>query len=200
MALLSGSITVKEETVDDAAAAVDALAGHERIDKQRIFVLGHSLGGMLLPRIAKANDKIAGFISLAGSTRPMEDLILEQTKYLVSLGGNLTDDQQKQIEQLEQQIAKVKSPDLSPQTAAKELPLGVPAKYWLDLRGFDPAEAAKEIEKPNADLARRAGLPGDDGGFGRWKKALGSRTQVKFISYPNPESLVHGRQRKKCAG
>ncbi len=68
MALSLNSITVKEETIDDAVAAVEALASHEKIDPKRIFVLGHSLGGTLIPRIGKTAPKIAGFVSLAGST------------------------------------------------------------------------------------------------------------------------------------
>ncbi len=83
LALLPGGITVKEETVDDAAAAVGLLAAHEKIDPKRIFVLGHSLGGSLLPRIAAVRGDIAGLVSLAGSTRPLEDLLLEQVRYLL---------------------------------------------------------------------------------------------------------------------
>ena len=85
MAMSVNTITVKEETIDDAVAAFEALKSQEKIDPKRIFVLGHSLGGTLLPRIGKAKDGIAGFISLAGSTRPMEDLVLEQTRYILSL-------------------------------------------------------------------------------------------------------------------
>jgi uncharacterized protein len=81
MALSANTITVKEETIDDAVAAVEALASQEKIG--RIFVLGHSLGGLLLPRIGKASPNIAGFTSLAGSTRPLEDLVLEQTRYIL---------------------------------------------------------------------------------------------------------------------
>jgi len=48
------TLTVKEETIDDALAAVALLHQTEGIDPARIFVLGHSLGGYLLPRIALA--------------------------------------------------------------------------------------------------------------------------------------------------
>jgi dienelactone hydrolase len=46
--------TVKEETIDDALAAVALLRNTPNIDQHRIFVLGHSLGGMLVPRIGLA--------------------------------------------------------------------------------------------------------------------------------------------------
>src|SRR5208283_4488594 len=120
---------------DDAVAAFEGLASKEKIDSKRISVLGHSLGGSLLPRIGRASTKIAGFISLAGSTRPLEDLVLEQTRYILSLDGTLTEDAKKKIGEIERQVALVKSPKLSEETPMSALPLGVPAKYWLDLRG-----------------------------------------------------------------
>ena len=77
---MASNITVKEETIDDVVSAFEALVSQDKIDPKRIIVLGHSLGGMLIPRIAQAQDKISGFISLAGSTMPLEDLVLEQTR------------------------------------------------------------------------------------------------------------------------
>jgi dienelactone hydrolase len=200
MAVFASSITVKQETIDDAAAAVDALASHERINKGQIFVLGHSLGGTLKPRIAKANDKIAGFICLAGSVRPLDVLLIEQTKYILSLDGPMTEEKRKQIEQLEQQIAKIRLPDLSLQTAAKELPLGVPASYWLDLRGYDPAEAAKEIAKPILILQGERDYQVTMEDFGLWKAALGSSLRVRFISYSTLNHLfVEGKGKSSPA-
>lgn len=181
MALSASSITVKEETVDDAVAAVDALASQEKI--RRIFVLGHSLGGMLLPRIGKTKDGIAGFISLAGSTRPLEDLVLEQTRTI--LDGK----EQDKLREIERQVGRVKSPQLSEDTPKSELPLGIPAKYWLDLRGYDPAAAAKELSKPMLILQGERDYQVTMEDFVGWKKALGSRTDVTFVSYPKLNHL-----------
>jgi dienelactone hydrolase len=189
MSLLGGKLTVKEETVGDAAAAVDALADRKEVDPKRIFVLGHSLGGMLIPRIAAASDKIAGFISLAGSTRPMEDLILEQSRYILSLDGELNDEARKQLAQIEQQVAKVKSDELNDSTPASELPLGVPAKYWLDLRGYDPAEEAKKVTQPMLILQGERDYQVTLVDFARWREALDNRDNVKLISYPDLNHL-----------
>jgi hypothetical protein len=189
MALASSSITVKEETIDDAVAAVETVAGHKRIDPKRIFVLGHSLGGMLIPRIGKAKDTIAGFVILAGSTRPLEDLMLEQTKYIVSLAGKLTEEEQKKVRELEQQVARVKSPDLSIATHSSDLPLGVPAKYWLDLRGYEPAQEATNLRKPMLILQGERDYQVTMADFANWKKALASRKDVKFIAYPKLNHL-----------
>ncbi len=189
MALVSSSITVKEETVDDAIAAVEILAGHKKIDPKRIFVLGHSLGGMLIPRIGKAKDTIAGFVVLAGSTRPLEDLVLEQTKYLVSLAGKLTEEEQKKVHDLERQVARVKSPDLSTATPKSELPFGAPPQYWLDLRGYEPAKEAKDLRKPMLILQGQRDYQVTMEDFANWKMALASRKDVKLVSYPRLNHL-----------
>jgi dienelactone hydrolase len=183
MALMSGNITVKEETVDDAVAAVGLLADHKKIDPKRIFVLGHSLGGMLIPRIAKAKPGIAGFISLAGSTRPLEDLVLEQTKYILSLEEKPTEEGRQKLREIERQVARVKSADLSPATPRTELPFGAPAKYWLDLRGYDPAGEAKDLRKPMLILQGERDYQVTMVDFANWKRALSATKDVKLVSY-----------------
>jgi hypothetical protein len=70
---ISDSITPFLETVEDAIKAVDTLKSIPEIDGMKIYVLGHSLGGTLLPRIAKEDTSIKGMIVMAGSTKPLED-------------------------------------------------------------------------------------------------------------------------------
>tara|TARA_R110002111_G_scaffold261826_3_gene335822 strand:- start:30062 stop:31396 length:1335 start_codon:yes stop_codon:yes gene_type:complete len=189
MALLSGTMTVKEETVDDAVAAVEVLTQTPRIDGNRIFVLGHSLGGNLLPRMGAASGKIAGFISLAGSVRPLEVLVLDQVKYLFSLDGTITAEEQQKIDVIKKQVETVQSPALSEKVTAAELPLGVPATYWLDLRGYHPARSAKTLEKPFLILQGERDYQVTMVDFQMWKQALGSRDDVTLISYPGLNHL-----------
>ncbi len=148
LAMQAGSLTVKQETIDDVVYALEYLKSQPEIDKQRIFIAGHSLGGMLLPRIAQRTPTAAGYIGLAGSSRPLEDLILQQTQEILSKQAKLSDEEQQELDKLKKQVALVKSPDLKRETPASDLPLGIPAAYWLDLRGYRPAEEAKSIDKP----------------------------------------------------
>lgn len=189
MSLMKSSITVKEETIDDAVAAVKVVKAHNQIDRNRIFVLGHSLGGMLIPRIAEAEAGIAGFICLAGSARPLEDHVLEQTKYILSLDGELTEEEKTKLQEIERQVAQVKSPDLAASTPAKDLPLGAPAAYWLDLRGYDPAKEAKTVRTPILVLHGERDYQVTMEDFARWKDALAGRDDVKLISYPQLNHL-----------
>jgi dienelactone hydrolase len=189
MAPAAETITVKEETIDDAVAAVETLAAQEKIDAKRVFVLGHSLGGSLLPRIGKAKEGIAGFISLAGSTRPLEDLILDQSRYILSLDGKLSLEAQKKLTEIEQQVANVKSANLSADTRNSKLPLGCPAKYWLDLRGYHPAEAAKGLSKPMLILQGGRDYQVTLEDFQGWKNTLSARQDVQFKLYPKLNHL-----------
>lgn len=198
MALLSAGLTVQQETVDDAVAAVEVLTKQPRIDGGRIFVLGHSLGGNLLPRIGAASENIAGFISLAGSVRPLEDLVLDQMNYLLSLDGAITAEEQQQMETIKKQVEKVKSPALSEETAATELPLGVPASYWLDLRGYDPAQRAKTLTQPILILQGERDYQVTLTDFALWKQALGSRNDVTLISYPRLNHLFMAGEGKSA--
>jgi dienelactone hydrolase len=182
------TLTVKEEVIGDALAAVTLLRENSQIDPNKIFVLGHSLGGYVIPRIGKGDSGIAGFIIMAGTARPLEDVILEQFTYIFSLDGVITDAEKAGLEQLKSQVAKVKDPRLSAETSAADLPLGIPAAYWLDLRGYQPAETAKELTQPMLILQGGRDYQVTDADFQLWKKALSSRENIEFKFY---EGLNH---------
>ena len=90
---------------------------------------------------------------------------------------------------LKRQIAKVKDPTLSPTSSASDLPLGAPAAYWLDLRGYNPAEMAKELACPMLILQGGRDYQVIEADFQLWRKALSSRNNVKFKWYDNLNHL-----------
>lgn len=185
-----GQFTVKEETIDDALAAVALLRKTEGVDAGRIFVLGHSLGGMLIPRIGVRDKGIAGFIVLAGwgATKPMEDTIIEQMTYIFSLEGKISDEEKKKLEEVKQLAAKIKNLKPSDASSSANI-LGAPASYWLDLRGYDPPDAAKKLQQPLLILQGERDYQVTMADFQRWKDALSSRRDVTFKSYPKMNHL-----------
>lgn len=184
---IMNEITVKEEIIDDALSAIKLLRSNEKIDKKRIYMLGHSLGGYTLPRIGVKDKDIAGFIILAGSTRPMEDLIVEQMEYIYSLDGNLSEDEKSTIKTLKAAQIKIKSPELNENTDSKEL-MGINAKYWLDLRNYNPTELVKELKRPILVLQGERDYQVTMVDFNNWKEALKDNVNSSFISY---EKLNH---------
>jgi dienelactone hydrolase len=179
----ASSFTVKQEVVDDVLEALKTLRANRRIDAARIYVLGHSLGGMLVPRIAAADPSIPGFIVLAGATRPLEDAIPAQLRYLANADGTISPEEQKGIDQATAIADSVRA--LKPADAASgRLISGAPASYWLDLRGYDPPSAAKQVKRRMLILQGERDYQVTVEDLGRWKAALGSRRDVTFRSYP----------------
>ncbi len=181
-------LTSKEETTDDALAAVDLLRQTEGIDPARIYVLGHSLGGYLLPRIGAADPQIAGLIVMAGPVRPLEDLMLEQFTYIFGLDGISAEDQ-AQLDELAVQVARVKDPNLTAAAAVDGLPLGTPASFWLDLRGYNPAEAARGLKQSMLILQGGRDYQVTSVDFDGWKSALASRSDVQLKLFPDLNHL-----------
>ncbi|RLC66517.1 MAG: hypothetical protein DRI52_11955 [Chloroflexi bacterium] len=186
---IENEITVNEEVIQDVIEAVKFVKARKEIDSSKIFLLGHSLGAMLLPRIAGLTPDIAGLIVMAGPTRPLEDLIFEQTRYICSLDGNISKEEKRKLEELKKQVDMVKSPDLSPSTPRESLPLGIPASYWLDFRGYDPVSIARTLDKPILILHGSRDYQVTIEDFSRWKEALGTSEKVTLKLYPHLNHL-----------
>jgi uncharacterized protein len=157
------NLTVREETVDDALLAAAVVRKHDRIEASRVFVLGHSLGGTLAPRIAAEDRSLAGIVILAGTTRPFWDVAREQLTYLASVTpGALT------VEQELQAMRKA-----------------APEAYWKDLDAYSPTKTAAALTLPVLILQGERDYQvtfADD--FAGWKKGLDARPNVTFKSYP----------------
>ena len=135
--------TVKEEVIDDALLAVQLMRQIEDINPKKVFLLGHSLGATLAPRIGQKDQNLAGLIIMAGITRSLEDTILDQYTYLYGLSGTISDEQKAELEALKIKVNRVKDPDLSDNVQPQDLPLGVHAAYWKDLRDNNVLDAVK---------------------------------------------------------
>jgi dienelactone hydrolase len=188
---LESAMTVKEETIDDAVAAAAFLRKTAKVDPAQVFILGHSLGGFLMPRIALAAKPlgVAGFISMAGLTRTLEDTILRQITYLYGLAGaSMSGEDKKRLDGIKADVARVKALTEADRTSTVKI-LGAMPAYWLDLRGYRPAELAKSVAKPMLILqgSRDYQVTAED--FENWKAALGSRRDVEFHLYPKLNHL-----------
>lgn len=186
----NAKLTVYEETIQDALAAANHLRKTERIDAKNIFILGHSLGGMLIPRIANEESKNTGFIIMAGPTRPLEDLFVEQIEYISLLDGKLSDEEKANLENIKSTVQKIKNLTPSNSKQMTERFLGAGADYWLDLKGYKPAESAKSIGRPILILQGGRDYQVTLEDFDGWKKALTDRDNVDFKLYPTHNHLL----------
>ena len=177
------NFTVNEETVEDAVSAAQLLMKTPNVDAKKVFVLGHSLGGYLLPRIAEKDKAIAGLISFAGATRPLAEIIVEQYIYIANLDGNISPAEQVQIDQVKEVSTKIKSLTEKDRNSG-EIIFYAPVSYYLDLQNYDPAQSAAKLTQPMLILQGESDYQVTMRDFNNWKTALGNRKNVTFKSYP----------------
>ncbi len=184
-----GSFTVKEEVIDDVVAAVGLLRTRASIRADRIFVLGHSLGAMVAPRIARADPRIAGLVLLAGPTRSLEQSIVDQVRYLAAVDGTLSQDEQAQIDMADALFATVR--ELKPgDPPIQTMFMSAPASYWLDLKGYSAPEDSRTLAQPMLILQGERDYQVTMDDFAVWKKVLGAQNRViEFTSYPGLNHL-----------
>ena len=73
-------LTVREETIEDAIRAAALLRADPRIDPGAVWIIGHSLGAMLAPRIDAEGGAFRGLVLMAGSPYRLEEIMLRQMK------------------------------------------------------------------------------------------------------------------------
>ena len=180
------NFTVYDETIDDAREAVDLLKETEHVDSDHIYVLGHSLGAMLAPRIALNDSNISGIIMLAAPARPLTELLINQTIYLASLDGNISDAEQKQIDELKENVTKIREHNISP----GEIILGASAAYWYDIESYDPVATAEMLSIPMLILqGERDYQVSYEYDFSVWQNAFVDNANVTLIAYPTLNHL-----------
>ena len=75
---IGNRMTFWEETVEDAVLAAELLRNDPRIDPDRVYIIGHSLGGVLAPRIHENGGDFAGLIMMGATSRSVLNIAAEQ--------------------------------------------------------------------------------------------------------------------------
>ena len=141
-AMAEPGFTMTAEYVPHAIAAVHTLKQY--VDQ--VFLIGHSMGGKVAPKIAAEEPLVAGLVIMAGDTQPMHHAAVRVMTYLSTTNPEAVPP--GTIELFERQAAVVDSPDLSPDTPPADLPFGMPGSYWLDLREYDAVATAAKLDVP----------------------------------------------------
>lgn len=183
------TLTVKEEKIDDAVAALAFLRTRPEVDKARLFVLGHSLGGTVAPRIARAEPRPAGIVLLAPSARPIHRLIPEQLRYIANLDGTVSAEEEQQVKSAEETVAKLD------QAIANELPpppgqpFGAPLSYWKDLAAHDPAAETAALGLPVLAIRGGRDYQVTAADFALFQKALEGKPFARVVVFPECDHL-----------
>ncbi len=207
------ALTIEAEVMQDVDAAIALATGDARLDSRRVYVLGHSLGGMLTPAIAEAHPDLAGIISMAGSLRPLWDIVYDQNQEAaqaarpsLSEEENRTLDQQLALVEADRDTLRQLSADeqladlsrlpegLSPDT----LLLGIPLSYWSSLERFAGLNFIEHVSMPILILQGDADFqvyPEED--YLLWQTALAGRENAVFHLYAGLNHMMMPTQGRR---
>lgn len=178
--------TLDSVVTDDAVTAVEALRNADRVRDDGVFVVGHSLGGMVAPRIATWVGDLAGMAMLAAPARSLGTLLVSQSEYLVELDGTVTDAERARLADRRERVERAQSGEM----AADETILGGGRAWWHSLGAYEQVETAAGLSLPTFVLQGGRDYQVDpEADFGRWREALGGRESVRFEEYPSLDHL-----------
>ncbi len=186
------NLTVEWEYTEDALAATDILRQLPAVDTESVFYLGHSLGGLLAPRIDEAGGDYAGVILLSVPDGTWQEAAYQQ--YLNYGLANVDKDDvyyvckmlESQKEEIDEGLTKYSDDELISQAL-----LGTRAAYWKSLNQMNYAEAIVAMKKPllllqgSADYQIR-----EDENFEGWKEKLKDHANAKLIAYEGGNHLL----------
>ena len=183
-------ITVREETIEDAILATELLRRDSRIDKDNIFIAGHSMGGMLAPRIDAEGGNYKGLILMAGSPRTLGEIMLDQNEEVMRSGKGLLQWYVKT------QVVKISAMfegmyELSDEEAKKKkLGNGTTLYYFKEMGEHPASEYLLKLEKPvmimQGEKDFQATLEKD---FAAYKELLEDKKNITFKVYENLNHL-----------
>ena len=144
----NSSVTLTDEYLDHALDAIRQLQQQPDVGRNCIFIVAHSLGAWVAPRVAGIEPSVAGLVIMAGPAQAMYWSALRQMRYLASLEDGSKAALEPKFEEMQRAAELADSPDLSRSTPVDKLPFGIGAPYWLDARTFDPIGTAKHLQMP----------------------------------------------------
>ena len=182
----SGNFGVDDETTNDAVLAVETLRQTAGIDPKRVFVLGHSQGGMMAPRIAAVCGHVAGLVLLAAPSRSLLDIVIEQNRRMAVLDDGKTSDAERDaIAKLIEQVRITRDTATDPATKTV---MGQPAGYWRSIDAVDAVAEAQSVALPMLVLQGARDIQVVDADWGRWRGGFHDNPKVEFKLY---EKLNH---------
>lgn len=186
--MMGKPFTIDDNVTDDALTAVHLLAKHKHVDPHRVFVLGHSLGAMMAPRIGKRDPQLAGIIMMAAPARSLLAVLAWQFREL----GKLSGDGKQQIAKKEKALAAERKllDHADPARPPQGMYFHAPQSFWMSLHRYHQVAVAKKLDMPILVLQGEGDLNVSYKiDFKRWEKALAGHPNVTFHAYPGLSHL-----------
>ncbi len=174
---------IDNEYTEEIDAAIDFVS--TKYAGRNIYYLGHSMGAFMVPRVMNSNPEIRGAVMLAANARPLEDLVLEQTEYIMVETDDINAMRYALIEKAVAEVKKIENLDSE---VEEPLLLDVSKEYWLSLNLYDPIKEAKKVQGQVLVVQGERDYQVTMTDFNIWRKNFGNNKSWHFKSY---EDLNH---------
>jgi alpha-beta hydrolase superfamily lysophospholipase len=176
-------VTLNDEVIEDALAAVKQLRAVPSLKGKPIVLLGHSLGAIVGPEMARRDGKLQGLILMGGPARPFTDALIDQLNYLASLGGP---DARAETDKVITAIRNLNTLPDNDRTI-----IGAPAYYWREVAEFQSKSIATARELKCKVLIMQGGrdYQGTTEDLQIWQAGLKDRPNVTCKLFPNLNHL-----------
>lgn len=170
----------QEDQIDDLLAAFQYLKTRPEVDPERVFLVGHSEGGNLVPVAAQREAGVRGIVVVASVAFAVDTLVVEQLRANPANGTDL-------IQQVEDAFALLRTNQFPPGGQI----LGAGETYWREWITFSENAGALVLaaDKPTliAQGLRDEVFPGAvlSKNVALWQNVARLSAQVSFTTYPN---------------
>ncbi len=188
------TFTVDQETVEDAAAAVQLMKAHQALAGRKVFLLGHSLGGMLTAYINTKGAGASGYINLAGSPRRLWEISADQNiqiaEELAAAGDNeAAEDIRSLVQTAREKAGKLLTLDDADALKEENQVLGISAWYLRHLEGINPIALHLADGLPVLILQGERDRQVTRSDYEAWQQGLAGHKAARFTSYPGLNHL-----------
>lgn len=170
-------INLQNEYFKDTIDAINFLKAQKYVGK--IFVVGHSEGGYLAPEISKISGSVSGIVLLAAPARNLQDVTIDQLKYLISISKNATDVSAMKV--LIDQLQAINDHTLKD----TQIVMGAPVSYYYELEKYDPVDILKSLNLPVLVMQGGKDYQVTKKDFDIFKSNFGNDKNYTFKWYPD---------------
>ncbi|MGG2065163.1 alpha/beta hydrolase family protein [Bacillus sp. S14(2024)] len=177
--------SVQEEFVEDALASLQLLKSMPFINKNSIFVAGHSRGGLMVPQIiSKAPPgSFAGGIILSSPNPSITEI---ESYFEEDSGGMISEGE---MEFYRSQLQLLNQPDFDPSHPPEQFVLPPNAHWWYSVKDYRPSSVVRTLNIPLLVMQGGADFQVPSSHLEKWRSALQNTTNATFKLYPD---LNHG--------
>lgn len=175
-------LDIQFETIDDAVSAGKML---KSMGYEKVYVIGHSLGAMMVPAIVEQSEgAFDGMISLAGSPRSLSEIQYDQNMASISIIEDPVLKQQY-LDIINGEMTTYRNlASMSEEEVMKTTIFGLPAYYVRSMVSLNIADTARSLDVPMLFLQGKEDFQVDpEKDYGAWIDILDDKESASFMLY-----------------